>query len=62
MFAYIAPSQVQREIIKNFGVYMSHRGNFDWIPRHNQSAAYAFAIDAEQPANMNNNNNKIRNR
>lgn len=39
---------------------MSHRGNFDWIPKRNQSAAYAFAIDAEQPANLN--NNKINNR
>lgn len=52
-FLFAPPPKVQTEIIKNIGVYMSNRGNLDWFPRRNQSAAYAFTADTEAQPNQN---------
>lgn len=44
--------------MKSLGVYMSLRGNLDWIPRRHSmfSGAYGTAADTEQQCNNENSN------
>lgn len=50
--------QVRAALMKSLGVYMSLRGNLDWIPRRHSmfSGAYGTAADTEQQCNNENSN------
>lgn len=56
-YLFIYFCQVRAALMKSLGVYMSLRGNLDWIPRRHSmfSGAYGTAADTEQQCNENQN-------
>ncbi|XP_031635133.1 PDF receptor isoform X2 [Contarinia nasturtii] len=53
-------NEVRAALMKSLGVYMSLRGNFEWIPRRHSmfSGNYGTAADTEQQCNENQNRNR----